>query len=223
MTNVSNIYDERKQEIEFYYYVLLEMDSGNQEIINTIDNRLFFKIMKSNFLLMLYNIVEATVTTGMLEVYEQLKNDGCAYSSLISQLQKIWRDYKVKEVFNSTSELQAYKNRVENIVNDILDEIPLIFNKSMLNINGNLNAKRIKDICDTHCIRYRVIDDEMKLEKVRKKRNSLAHGDESFSDCARDLTISDLESIKDTIFVFLSGIIEGMEKYCEEKQYLKSE
>ena len=80
MTNVSNIYDERKQEIEFYYSVLLEMDSGNQEIINTINNRLFFKIMKSNFLLMLYNIVEATVTTGMLEVYEQLKNDGCAYS-----------------------------------------------------------------------------------------------------------------------------------------------
>lgn len=62
----------------------------------------------------------------------------------------------------------------------------------------------------------------MKLDKVRKKRNSLAHGDESFSNCARDLTVSDLENIKDTIFRFLFGIIEGMENYYNKKQYLKS-
>ena len=97
----------------------------------------------------------------------------------------------------------------------------MIFSKEMLNINGNLNAKKIKNICDKHCIRYRVIDDKMKLEEVRRERNALAHGDESFSNCARDLTISDLENIKDTIFGFLSRIIEGMKKYCDDKQYLK--
>lgn len=221
MNEAKSIFDERKQEIEFYYSVLLDMEKNDQNIINTIDNRLFFKIMKSNFLLMLYNIVEATVTTGMLEIYEHLMNDSCTYSSLILELQDIWRDNKVKEIFSSSSELKAYTRRVKNIVNNILDEYPLDFNKSMMNINGNLNAQKIKKICDDHCINYNVIDDEMKLEKVRKKRNSLAHGDESFSNCARDLTITDLENIKDTIFSFLNGIIEGMEEYCAEKQYLK--
>lgn len=222
MNETLNIFDERKREIEFYYSVLVDIDTGAKKTIDTIDDRLFFRIMKSNFLLMLYNIVEATVTTGMLEVYEHLKNDECTYSSLITALQNIWRDYKVKEVYDSSYELKAYTKRVETIVNNIIDETPLIFNKNMLNINGNLNAKRIKSICDNHCIRYTVIDDDMKLENIRKKRNSLAHGDESFSNCARDITVSDLENIKDTVFSFLNGIIEGMKNYCDEKQYLKA-
>lgn len=223
MNETLNIFDERKREIEFYYSVLVDIDTGAKKTIDTIDDRLFFRIMKSNFLLMLYNIVEATVTTGMLEVYEHLKNDECTYSSLITALQNIWRDYKVKEVYDSSYELKAYTKRVETIVNNIIDETPLIFNKNMLNINGNLNAKRIKNICDKHCIRYTVIDDDMKLENIRRKRNSLAHGDESFSNCARDITVSDLENIKDTVFSFLNGIIEGMKNYCNEKQYLKAE
>lgn len=221
MINTKEIYQERKREIEFYFSVLLDIDSEENSTINTIDNRLFFKIMKSNFLLMLYNIIEATITTGMLEIYEQVKNDKCYYSSLISELQNIWRDYRVKEIYISSSKLKSYIDRVDEIVSTVIHEVPLIFNKNMLNISGNLDAKQIKNICDVHRIRYRVSDDEMSLEKVKKKRNSLAHGEESFSDCARDFTVSDLENIKDKILNFLSEILEGMEKYYEEKQYLK--
>lgn len=221
MIETFNTFEERKREIEFYYSVLVDIELKGKDVVNTIDNKLFFRIMKSNFLLMLYNVVEATVTTGMLEIYEQLKNDSCTYSSLITEMQNIWRDYKVKEVYLSSDQLKAYINRVEDIVNNIISETPVVFNKNMLDINGNLNAKRIKEICDKHCIRYRVINDEMKLEKVRIKRNSLAHGDESFSDCARDITITDLEGLKDTIFRFLTGITSGMKKYYDEKQYLK--
>ena len=170
---------------------------------------------------MLYNIVEATITTGMLEIYEQLRNEKCIYSSLISEMQNIWRNYKVKEIYHSSSQLKSYINRVEGVVNDIINETPIIFNKNMLDINGNLNAKRIKEICDRHRIRYKVVDDEMILERVRIKRNALAHGDESFSDCARDITISDLEKLKDTVFKFLTDITDGMKKYYDEKQYLK--
>lgn len=221
MRNTLNIYEERKKEIEFYYSILVDFDINGKNVANTIDNKLFFKILKSNFLLMLYNIVEATITTGMLEIYEQLRNEKCIYSSLISEMQNIWRNYKVKEIYHSSSQLKSYINRVEGVVNDIINETPIIFNKNMLDINGNLNAKRIKEICDRHRIRYKVVDDEMTLERVRIKRNALAHGDESFSDCARDITISDLEKLKDTVFKFLTDITDGMKKYYDEKQYLK--
>lgn len=221
MRDTLNIYEERKKEIEFYYSILVDFDINGKNVANTIDNKLFFRILKSNFLLMLYNIVEATITTGMLEIYEQLRNEKCIYSSLISEMQNIWRNYKVKEIYHSSSQLKSYINRVEGVVNDIINETPIIFNKNMLDINGNLNAKRIKEICDRHRIRYKVVDDEMTLERVRIKRNALAHGDESFSDCARDITISDLEKLKDTVFKFLTDITDGMKKYYDEKQYLK--
>ena len=91
----------------------------------------------------------------------------------------------------------------------------------MLGVNGNLNAKQIKDICDRHRIRYQVTDDRQNLEEVKKRRNSLAHGDQSFSYCARDLTLTDLETIKDTVIRFIQEILTGMEKYCDEKQFLR--
>ncbi len=219
MINVKETFEERKGEIEFYYSVLVEIDKENSSI-QTIDNARLFKIMKSNFILMLYNLVESTVSTGMLEIYESIKNDSCTYKNMVQELQTIWRDAKVKQVYSSSTELKTYTNRVKDIVDDITTSAPFILEKGMLNINGNLNAGRIKHICDDHRIRYTVVDDDNKLEEVRKKRNSLAHGDESFSQCARDLTLSDLESIKDIIIRFLQGIIQGMEDYCDNKKYL---
>ena len=219
MINVKETFEERKGEIEFYYSVLVEIDKENSSI-HTIDNARLFKIMKSNFILMLYNLVESTVSTGMLEIYESIKNDSCTYKNMVQELQTIWRDAKVKQVYSSSTELKTYTNRVKDIVDDITTSAPFILEKGMLNINGNLNAGRIKHICDDHRIRYTVVDDDNKLEEVRKKRNSLAHGDESFSQCARDLTLSDLESIKDIIIRFLQGIMQGMEDYCDNKKYL---
>jgi len=221
MITTHEVFEDRKSEIEFYYSVMVDIDDETKQTINTIDNQRFFRIMKSNFLLMLYNLVEATFTTGMLEIYDELKDDNCAYESVIDEIQNIWRDYKVKEIYKAESGLSTYTNRVQKIVVDITQNTPLTLTKGMLGINGNLNAKQIKDICDRHRIRYRVSDDQLVLEKVKKKRNSLAHGDESFSRCARDLTLSDLETIKDTVLLFISEIITGMDAYYDGKQYLR--
>ena len=223
MIAIYNVLDDRKGEIEFYYSVMEDIDRDSDNMLHTADKQRFFRIMKSNFLLMLYNLVEATFTTGMLEIYDQLKSDECSYANVIDEIQNIWRDYKVKEVHKPDSKLSTYTNRVQNIVLDITQNTPLILSKSMIGVDGNLNAEKIKKICDKHKIRYRVVDDQLALEKVRKKRNALAHGDESFSRCARDLTISDLGIIKDTVIRFISEIVEGMEKYCNEKQYLRAQ
>lgn len=222
MITTHEVYDDRKSEIEFYYSVMVDIDDESKHTLNTIDNQRFFRIMKSNFLLMLYNLVEATFTTGMLEIYDKVKQENCSYASVIDEIQNIWRDYKVKEVYKPESGLTTYTNRVQRIVLDITQNTPMALSKGMLGINGNLNAKQIKEICDRHRIRYRVTDDHLVLEKVKKKRNSLAHGDESFSRCARDLTITDLETIKDTVLLFISEILEGMDKYYDEQQYLRA-
>lgn len=221
--NTRDMFEERKKELEFYFSVLLDIDNDANKTINTINNSIFFRILKSNFLLMLYNIVEATVISGILEIYEAVKENNCTYSMVIDELKTIWRDNKIKEIYLSNSQLSAYTKRVKLIVENITSDTPIDLNKSMIDISGNLNAKKIKKICDLHRIRYKVIDDNMILEDVKKKRNLLAHGDESFSHCARNLTISDLETIKDTVLNFLLGILNGMEKYYNEKQYLDKE
>lgn len=221
MINTIEVFEDRKSEIEFYYSVIVDYDTNGSSVINTVDNMKFFRIMKSNFILMLYNLVESTISNGLEEIYESLKNDGCKYNDVIDKIQILWRDYKIREIYKPESLPKTYTNRVKEIVDDITNEIPILLNKNMSGINGNLNAKIIKEICNKHNIRYRVIDDNQVLDHVRRKRNALAHGDESFSKCARDLNVQDLEEIKDTIIRFLSAIVTGMEKYCNDKKYLR--
>ena len=60
MIAIHDVLDDRKSEIEFYYSVMVDFDN-NTNVLQTVDNQRFFRIMKSNFLLMLYNLVEATL------------------------------------------------------------------------------------------------------------------------------------------------------------------
>ena len=97
-----------------------------------------------------------------------------------------------------------------------------MLSRDALGISGNLNAKKIKEICDRHRIRYRLETRGESLERVKLERNNLAHGDVSFSDCARNLSLGDLETIKDEVFLFIDGILRGMKDYYDGKQYRQS-
>lgn len=218
MQNTLSIFSDRNKEIEFYFLVMVDINNGNPNI-HTADNTRFYKILKSNFLLMLYNLVEACIVSGMMEIYESLRNDGCSYNQVIQEIQKIWLKNKINEIYGPATIQIAYENRVQQIIQDITINSPIILSKKALGISGNLDAKKIKDVCDKHRIRYRLKTQGESLELVKRGRNNLAHGDVSFSDCARELTISDLENIKNEVILFLKDILDGMKNYYEQKSY----
>lgn len=218
MENTFSIFKDRKEEIEFYFSVLLDIENTNSNI-HTIDNTRFYKIMKSNFLLMLYNLVEACIVSGMLEIYESLKDEKCSYNQVIKEIQNIWSKYKINDLYGKATKRGTYEKRVQQIIQDVITDSPIILSKNALEVKGNLNAKKIKEICNQHKIRYQLKTKGECLEQLRRERNSLSHGDVSFSDCAKDLTSNDLEKIKDEVFLFLKGILKGMEEYYNLKLY----
>ncbi len=219
MNNTLSIFEDRKNEIEFYYSIMIEINSESENI-KTIDNSRFFKISKSNFILMLYNLVEACTVNGMLEIYQNLKADSCSYNDVIDEIKKIWSKHKVSQIYGPTTTKEIYENTVNQIIRDITANNPIELNKNTLGVNGNIDARRIKNICDKHKIRYTVQNNGASLQQIKDKRNILAHGDMSFSNCARDLTIDDLGNIKDEVFSFLEGILAGMKTYYDNKLYM---
>lgn len=221
MQNTIGIYKDRKDEIEFYYSIMIEIN-GKSGKIKTKDNRRFFKIMKSNFLLMLYNLVESCIVNGMTEIYEGLKNDVCSYNDVISEIQSIWSKSQISRVYGQATKKSTYENKIEYIIKTITKNEPIILSKDSLNkAGGNLNAKTIIDICDSHKIRYKLETKGESLERVKLERNKLAHGVVSFSDCARELTLGDLKNIRDEIVIFLDNILLGMKTYYQGKLYKK--
>ena len=218
MHNTLEIFNNRKAEIELYFTMIKAMDNGEIKF-QTSENKRLFKIMKSSFLLMLYNLIEACIVSGFMEIYGHLKDEKCSYNSVIQEIQKIWLKTKVNEIYGAQTPRSAYMKCFRKIINAVNSETPVLLYKSSLDISGNLDARKIKSICDEHKIRYRLETDGERLEFIKKERNNLAHGDVSFSECARELTIDDLKDYKDEVILVLTGIIDGMEKYCNKKQY----
>ena len=220
MNNTFTLYEDRKAEIEFYYSIMLDIDTNNGKIV-TLDNSKFLRILKSNFLLMLYNLIEACVVSGMLEIYESLRNSNCEYSELIDEVQTLWSNYRIGEIYKSSATRSTYEKCVHDIINQVITEQPVFLNRNTLDVSGNLDAKRIKELCDKHHIRYIASDDDGCLRTVKEKRQNLAHGDESFGDCARDITLGQLEHIKDEVIRFIGAILSGMKVYYDNKLYLR--
>ena len=221
------LFEERKTEIEFYYSILKDLDSSNGKI-NTIDNARFERILKSNFLLMLYNLIEACITTGFIEIYEAIETYGNTYMELIEEFQRIWSDFKVSEPSENTANQGTYKRIVRNILSDILSNRPLEFGladqvkftKSILRISGNLDARAIRDLLNDHKIVLADQAEKPKMLTVKRKRNQLAHGEESFGDSARDYTVADLEDFKDEVLGFIKSVLDTMKEYYDNKDYL---
>ncbi len=218
MKNTLEILNDRKEELELYYSIMLDLDNKSPTI-KTINNSRFFKILKSNFILMLYNLVESCTISGIMEIYEQLKNDSCTYQNAIDEIKDIWVYSQVSQIYGPTTSQTTYEKRVKKIIDNITQNSIIELNRYAFNLGGNLDAKRIKALCDKHRIRYVAEDDRSALQMVKEKRNNLAHGDVSFSECARDLTLSDLNDIKIAVVDFMQGILDGMEKYYCNREY----
>lgn len=221
MNNTLALFDDRVNELEFYFSIMSEVDD-RRGTIRTIDNGRLARILKSNFLLMLYNLVEACVVSGMMEIYESVKNSGSNYGDLINEIRCLWSNYEIGKVYSNNAGRTAYEDRVHSIIDHVISGQPIVLNRAALGISGNLDARIIKSLCDKHRIRYVVSDDDECLRTVKDKRNNLAHGDESFGDCARDMALSDIEHIKDEVVQFIKGILNGMEEYYDNRCYLNS-
>jgi len=61
------------------------------------------------------------------------------------------------------------------------------------------------------------------LDTVLKNRNYLAHGNESFANVGRDVTIGDIVQIKNEVVEYLRQILINIENYLDNQEYLHSD
>jgi len=236
MTTTKALYNDRKDEIEFYYQVLFDVMSYRvddeyedynidafRSVIKTRDNSRFVRIMKSNFLVMLYNLIEACVKKGFEEIYEVLESENISYVHASYALRDIWSNYEISNAEKSNAKDETYGKRVKSILEHVISNAPIVLSKKVIEkmAGGTLDARSIKDLLEKHEIFLKETNPGKKerILIVKDKRNSLAHGDESFDEAARKLTLVDLENIKTEVLIFIEDAIKGMERYYNNKLY----
>jgi len=228
MDLVRENFNDRKNEIDLYFEFIdfldnIEKTENMEKSRYILYNKDVEKIIRANSLLMLYNLVESTLVTGMEEVYSALKEKKITYSQVRSEIREIWFNYRFSNAYDRKAHYDTYKKTAEKIITSIMLNEPLILDRKATGISGNLDATSIRDVCKKHGIQFHTpvnCHGGEKLTQVKDQRNQLAHGTLSFVECGRDFTVEDLHVIKEEVENFLSGFIDSIESYYDNEEYL---
>lgn len=226
MQTTIDIYNERKDEIELYFLAIKQLyqvtDNIDDEEKMDFHKEDFIKILKSNILLMIYNLVESSVMGGILEVYEELKLQNLSYQTVSNEIKNIWFSFAFNQVYDKNAHYNSYRDKASQMISSILNNQPIILDRKATDISGNLNAEKIRQVCSSHGIPFNTPQGcrgGLVLEDVKEKRNQLAHGTLSFVECGRDYSIDDLEKIKNETNIFLNGLLMDMKQYYDDQRY----
>jgi hypothetical protein len=211
MVAVKQLFKDRKDEVEIYFSFL-------HSLSQTRDKEELFKILKSNLILMLYNMVEACMRSSIEYIYIDMELKQVSFDSLTDKLKnRIINDLKY---INKTD-----KNTVQKINSIATGIAKLSFKKDKM-FSGNIDAKKIKNLSKNYGFTCNTNAKESKdgecLRTIKDKRNDLAHGVESFSEVGKEYTIQDLERMKNECIAYLSGILDNIEEYLNNQRYLSA-
>lgn len=174
------------------------------------------RVLKAGFFLMLYNFVEATVREGLLEISEALKVENVSYRAACDQIRTIWIGEQFGDLERSHAPLPAFRTKAQQIAASVLEDAVIALSKDKLPISGNIDARKVRQIATlygfSHKCGKRARGGE-NLELVKERRNALAHGYITFSECGRDYTVSQLRDIKTETVSYLRDIRKNIATY----------
>lgn len=233
MIQVKQTLDEHKEEISLFYTFLDDIITKDGRLIinpptNTVQNIKLetIAILKASFLMMLYNCVESTVTNCLNAIIRSIHDEGCKYGELSDHLQQVAiaaYAYRVNLCDTKDKRNEREKERNDFMIGltpVVLDVRSMVGSSSQGTFSGSLDAREIRslftklglDLTDLTC---------NEMVRTRDVRNKLAHGEKSFQECGRDLSIQYLNVSKTNTLTYLDTLVSKVEDYIEGKFFKK--
>ncbi len=230
MQIIKKEFDDRVDEINRYFHLLENIMEKEAQLIfpNENDRREEFDFdlpgtLKSSAILLLYNLIEASVSKCLELIHQVVTEDKLMYDTASDNIQKIWLAQfyeKFKETGNKDENvLNNLKLMVDTLIRNNV-AVELIFRdkeKRSSETSGILDAKKIREIADKYGIDFNKSSE--KLKDIKDKRISLAHGIQSFLECCNTMTFKDLSSLKNESIEFLEAFILAVDAYLFDKKY----
>lgn len=192
-------FEKRVGEVNLYFDFLEKTDL-DYKILKTFDENNSYnlsedlcKILKSNFLLILYNLVESTVLNSVISIFDEIKVDNLSYQEVSKNVRIYWSKQKYK-FDEKIKEETLIRDKFFSIVEEIIDNVGLAI-ADRIEYGGSLDCKKIKKLSDEIGINFELNHYNENyhgttFRVIKDIRNSLAHGKKSFIDIGKDLTIN---------------------------------
>ncbi len=88
--------------------------------------------------------------------------------------------------------------------------------------SGDIDAQKMKTTANKYGFSAKTKTDSSDLLIVKNNRNDLAHGIKSFAEVGKDKSADELIEIKNKVVEYLRQILEKIEIYLENQEYLES-
>ncbi|NEO99516.1 MAG: hypothetical protein F6K58_12710 [Symploca sp. SIO2E9] len=217
-------FDERTREVSKYLMLIKNLEQGtiqlsmgvNKQKIRKIESDLE-KTLKATSFLLLYNLTESTMRNAIEIIFDELSKEGISFDKIRKEIKVII----IKNIQNNHSP-ENLLNKINTIAVDI---ISASFDRDKL-FSGNLDAKKIRKTAETYGFSCktdsRKTGNGSDLLTVKIHRNDLAHGVKSFKEVGKDVSADELLKIKKKVVSYLKQILQNIETYLANKEYLNS-
>lgn len=231
MISVKNDFSDRVNEINKYYDLLVNiLKKESQLAFPNESNRMerfdvtLTSTLKSNMFLLLYNLVESTITKCLIEIHNSICDENCTYIQLSPQIQNLFTSYYYKSLLNGNISEENKLLHIKTMIHSWIfnEKFSLTFEdltkyKTGNNFSGNLDAKEIRKITTKYGVTFDVKSEEIK--NLKEFRNKLAHGEISFQDASNLKGIEYFENLKIKTIDFLNKFITAVETYINQKEF----
>lgn len=233
MNRVKIEFEKRVLEIEQYFEYIAILDNGKCSINGkTIDGANFekeinddlVKILRANGFILLYNLVEATITKSIEALFATIYEREVTFKNLSDNLKKLWIIQKSLPLNKGIDAIGSNKiiEIITKVVNEIIENEISQLEIDCVKISGNVDAKKIRDIADKIGFERPSQHQGEDLVIIKDKRNKLAHGEFSFCEIGKDYSVRDMCKFKNSTINHLEEYIYKIEEYIQLNSYLSS-
>jgi hypothetical protein len=235
MDELRREFRQRTREIRVYLQMLRVVEmvgptlSGGGHVV-VVDQTLVH-VMKASVFLQLYSLIEATISQALRRCGEAVRDEGATYDKLVERWQAAWIKSRLKDGIagqepSATTRLQAMLAACGHVVRGMaIDFVPKTPNV------GNLDDRKIEDLAELYgvelkirprvmaSVKREVFDSLGAIALIRTKRNWLAHGRQSFSECGREYTVAELRRFAIVTMRYLTDVIASFAEFIEHRRY----
>lgn len=199
----------------------LESESHQSGVISYLPNRECQKILRANFYLILYNLVESTLNSIISVVKDTVNDEKVPLERLVTSLFNLHIGGLYKNVTSQNRILEISKDLFRKTAN----KENVLLEKLGFNTSGNVDYVYFQKVVNAIGCRGRLVIDENRvkiaMDRTKNHRNKLAHGNWSFSNAGSLLTLSQIKEDHQCIVEYLNQSLHNLESFLDDKKYIK--
>lgn len=179
-------------------------------------------VIRSNVKIMIYNIIEFSVTNLVNAIYHQLEKEKCGYTEASDSIRSVWLHANLKQLNDPSANNATVEKLSKRLIESIIAKSALCIRPKDTIAGGNLDGDSILKLFDQHGVSINASGtqfNQQELKDIRQRRNDLAHGSVSFTEAGSQVTTAELADLIDHVDSFLTHLRDEVIAYLETKQY----